>query len=99
MAYNSNIEILRRFQDRCLRIIVNGTAPVILYIMILMYHILETKIKDSAKPKKDDKRGKIDTLGSHYWRPIILHTLKKSFTVKEYANKIEKIPIYSRLTS
>jgi len=47
-AFNTNMEIIQRFQNKYLKIIVNlDTSSMILYTTISTYHTLETRLKSS----------------------------------------------------
>jgi len=51
---NSNIEIIQRFQNKYLRIIVNlDISPMILYTTISTYHMLETRLTSSIRDTPD----------------------------------------------
>jgi len=53
-ASNPNMEILQRFQNRYLRIIVNATSPMTVYVMILTCHTLERRVKGSARDRMEE---------------------------------------------
>jgi len=59
-AANSNIEIIQRFQNKCLRIIESthlGTSPMTLYITISTCHMLEMRSKTLVRDTPTDWRN------------------------------------------